>query len=326
MKDRLKELQSRYQPGIDKFLREFLGADHGKKSSFCSEMSAYQLATGGKRLRALIPCLIYEILGETAESAIPLGAAAELFHNATLVHDDLQDSDQMRRGHPTVWKRYGQAQAINCGDALFQYGCRALLEMPMDSGRKLRILDLAVQSTTKVIEGQAQEFLMKNEKHPDVQRYVSVARGKTSALFVFSAVAPLLALGAAPSLRDLVERAVIELGVLFQIHDDLLDIYGHKGRERSGTDLAEGKVSVLAAHVFETGGHADQKELHGILRLPREETTAADVQRAIRIFERCDSKHHAENLIESIRARALKSVAGHHEAAPIIDELVALFS
>src|SRR5262249_27078027 len=124
-----------------------------------AEMSRYHFSTGGKRLRALIPCWLYAVYGADPMSAIPLGCALELVHNATLVHDDLQDRDTVRRGQPTVWNRFSAEQAINCGDALFQFAWEMLLDLDVEAARFRRVSRRIVRATLQVIEGQAQEFL-----------------------------------------------------------------------------------------------------------------------------------------------------------------------
>ena len=90
-----------------------------------AEMLSVHLATGGKRLRALIPSWLHTNRGGALAEVLPMAIGVELLHNATLVHDDLQDGDTHRRGEPTTWMHYGEAQAINAGDALYSRVCRA---------------------------------------------------------------------------------------------------------------------------------------------------------------------------------------------------------
>lgn len=273
------------------------------KGTLCGEMTAYHLETGGKRLRALIPLMVFEACGKNPADAIPLGAAVEMVHNATLVHDDLQDGDEIRRNRPTVWKKYSDAQAINCGDAMFQYAFRLLAQMKIEPTSLVRLMDRMALSTLNVIEGQAQEFAMKDETFPGVDRYLGVIRGKTSGLFALPVVGAMEAMGLDASVCKVVEAASMDLGMLFQIQDDVLDVYGNKGRDRVATDVAEGKISIFVAHVNEKGTPVEKAELNAILRKPREQTTDAEIQRAIAIFERNDAKAMAIGRIRAIQAQ-----------------------
>ncbi len=115
------------------------------------EMIDYHLRTGGKRMRAFLPVWVCINLGGRAEAAFDLGAGLELIHNATLVHDDLQDGDTHRRGRPTVWHRWGAAQAINAGDALIFQGFARFAGAPA----LRRVLDVIALLMVRVVEGQA---------------------------------------------------------------------------------------------------------------------------------------------------------------------------
>ena len=251
-------IRERYLPAVENHLATFLNASKSQGQRLSAEMTAYHLETGGKRLRALIPLYVYDVLGRSAADAIPLGAAIEMVHNATLVHDDLQDGDEVRRSRPTVWKKYSAAQAINCGDAMFYYAIRLVNELKIDARCLVRLCDRLALSTLNVIEGQAQEFAMKDETYPGVDRYLGVIRGKTSGLFALPIVGALEALGIDDDRCRFVEAAAMDLGMLFQIQDDVLDVYGNKGRDRVATDVAEGKISIFVAHVNEAGTPAEK--------------------------------------------------------------------
>lgn len=296
-----EEIRARFLPQIESHLATFLNASKTEGQRLSAEMASYHLETGGKRLRALIPLYVYEVMGRNPVEAIPLGAAVEMVHNATLVHDDLQDGDEMRRNRATVWKKYSSAQAINCGDAMFYYAIRLVGALNTEPQCFVRLIDRLTFSTLNVIEGQAQEFAMKDEASPDVERYLGVIRGKTSGLFALPIVGAMEALGIDRDLCRAVERAAMDLGMLFQIQDDVLDVYGAKGRDRVATDVAEGKISIFAAHVYEVGSAIEKAELSQILRKPREQTSDADIQRAIAIFERNDAKGMAVGRIRAIQ-------------------------
>lgn len=295
-------IREQYLPVVEKHLAEFL-LEYRSRGSVCAEMTSYHLETGGKRLRALIPLSIYDAYDKDPISAVPLGAAVEMIHNATLVHDDLQDGDEFRRGLPTVWKKYSSVQAINCGDAMFEFAVRLLARLEIEPAHLLRVMDRAAAATINVIEGQVQEFRMKDETLPGINRYLEVVRGKTSGLFGLPIVGALEALGVSPANCRLAESAATDLGVLFQIQDDLVDIYGNKGREQVATDIAEGKTSFLVAHVNDTGALDDKEELSQILKKPRAATSKDDISRAMRIFENNGAKAAAIAQIRKLQSQ-----------------------
>ena len=104
-------------PAIDAVIRQRFKEPSG--THILEEMANYHFDTGGKRIRALIPAAVFSLCGMKGSSMPEFPAAIEILHNATLIHDDLQDGDETRRGKPTIWKSYGPAQAINSGDAFF---------------------------------------------------------------------------------------------------------------------------------------------------------------------------------------------------------------
>lgn len=294
-------IRKKYGDQIEVIFQDFFRTASQQTGSAIAEMSDYHFQTGGKRLRALIPSYIYESLNLNGEQLLPFGAAVEMIHNATLVHDDLQDGDEVRRGRPTIWKKYSPAQAINCGDAMFQYAFQLLGQLQIDPSLKLKLYDRAVRATLRVIEGQAQEFIMKDEIFPNFDRYLEVIRGKTSGLFALPVVGALEAANIETSLCSEFEKITMDLGVLFQIQDDVLDIYGDKGRSTRATDVAEGKVSVFVALLNQFGTEEDKSELRSILKLPREQTTDAHITKVIQLFEKYDCRPRAMGYIQKIQ-------------------------
>jgi geranylgeranyl pyrophosphate synthase len=289
------------RPAIESRLERFFAERADAGIRWNAEMSRYHFATGGKRLRALIPCWVYAVSGKPPQDAIPLGCALELIHNATLVHDDLQDRDTVRRGQPTVWHRYSEAQAINCGDALFQLAFEMLFEMDLTAERFRRVTRRLVTATLLVIEGQAQEFLMKDEAAPGLNRYLEVVRGKTAALIAAAVVAAMEALGLDASACGRAEAVALECGTLFQIQDDLLDIYGDKRRDQKAADIAEGKISALIAVLNENAQEAEQEKVAGILRKTREQTSLENIEETLALFEKYAIREKVLQRIASLR-------------------------
>jgi geranylgeranyl pyrophosphate synthase len=139
---------------------------------------------------------------------------------------------------------------------------------------------------------------MKEEESPGLARYLSVVEGKTAWLISTAVVSALEALQKDRDFCDRVESAALNAGILFQIQDDLLDIYGEKQRDRRATDIAEGKVSALIALFNDLANSGDREEMAGILRTPRAETSDQQIQQALSLLERYRVK---EATLEKIR-------------------------
>ncbi len=206
-------------------------------------MLAAHLDTGGKRLRALLPVGLVATVDGPVDAALTWGACVELVHNGTLVHDDIQDDDAMRRGKATLWKRYGVAQAINAGNALLTAPLRALQVAPnVPEALRAPLSSLLAGALFTTIRGQVAD-LAQHAGLPDADAMAAVYRAKTAPLFgaAFEGTAlilgdPVAALGACAQLGE-------AIGMGFQVRDDLLDLVGTKGRDTAGADLREGKAT-----------------------------------------------------------------------------------
>lgn len=280
----------------------------------------YHLATGGKRLRALLPIWVCESLGGRGEDALPIGVGFELLHNATLVHDDLQDGDALRRGAPAVWTRWGAAQAINVGNALFFRGLDAMTEAP--SGPSL--LPAAFAAMLEIVAGQALEFQLQLPRaDPDhvpatLESWTRMASGKTAALFAVCVRGGVHAAGGDASACEAGARFGRRLGLLFQVQDDLLDLVGDKGRDQRATDIAEGKVSYPVAWLADNHQGPEVDRLLAIVRAPRAETSPAMIAEALELLGR----------LGAIDATAtyVRDEAAHASADPLASALPGLIT
>jgi geranylgeranyl diphosphate synthase type I len=229
-------LFERYRPAIDQMLRRLVPVDE----SIFTRMLRYHLgwvdAAGhsapGSTAKALRPtlCLIAcEAVGGDWERALPAAAGIELIHNFSLVHDDVQDGDTERRHRPTVWAIWGQAQAINAGDALFALGELAihqLTETGYSAEQVLYVWRLLNEACLRLIEGQHMDLAFEQRLDISVQDYLAMIDRKTGAL-IESAMHIGAYLGTADRTRmEHLRRAGAQLGRAFQIGDDILGIWG----------------------------------------------------------------------------------------------------
>jgi geranylgeranyl diphosphate synthase type I len=242
------------------------------------------LATGGKRLRARLALATMQALGAPRVEAVPWAAAAEMLHNATLVHDDVQDGDAVRRGVPSVWARHGVNQAINVGDLMLMLPFRALERLEAHPARCWALSRMLSRCAEEVVRGQAAELDLLPRQRFEWDAYRDAVEGKTAALFSLPVYGSAILAGLSHDEADALASELRPIGLLFQIADDVLDLYGDKGREAPGADLREGKVSALVVeHLSLHPGERD--DLIALLETPRDETPAREVHRMIRRFQ-----------------------------------------
>ena len=225
----------------------------------------------------------------------------------------------------TIWNRFGMPQAVNLGDAMFYFAVLLCQKVRAPSAQREALSRRLLTSTLWVIDGQEREFALKKQREVSLQDYFRMVEGKTSGLFALPMAAAAELCGADATLVDGLEEAARHMGVLFQIQDELLDLYGDKGREQRGNDLREGKRSLMAIVALRAASGEEADWLRAVLDRRREATTAADVQEAIRRFERAGAVDFAVQEIERRRSRVRGELSEHPRFAALFDGLCDLF-
>lgn len=305
LKSNFELLHRKWWPSIRSLTDEVVRASTSE-GTLLREMSNYHLETGGKHLRAILPLLIAEALGADPGRVVPFGAACEMLHNASLIHDDLQDGDEVRRGQPTVWKKYGTAQAINLGDAMIAQTILLMQRLEVPAPLRERATSRVLLEMLRVIEGQVQELELKTRTDVSLTDYMRMVEGKTARLFSLPMNGAALLCGVSEEVQAGLTEAAGHIGVLFQIQDDILDIYGVKGRNVSGSDIGEGKRSVLVVHCLEKSSREDATWLKGVLDKPRDQTAAEDIAGVMAMFERTASLAFAREELARRKTAALE--------------------
>ncbi|MBW2261876.1 MAG: polyprenyl synthetase family protein [Deltaproteobacteria bacterium] len=266
---------------------------HEAFSPFAAEMIRYQMSTGGKRIRPTLAVMTAEAFGGSATSCLPFAATVELIHNASLVHDDIQDHDRTRRGRPSAWVAFSTEQAINLGDLLFVLGFEPFNRMDIPDSLKLNVMRLTIRAIGELVDGQVYEFVLKERDMVTEEDYFRLVSGKTGSLFR-------LAYCGGYALADDGDRHAGDIrtmgehmGGLFQLRDDLLDALGLKEGRPAGSDVAEGKIAFPAAHYMSTARDRDRERLLAVLRLPRDETPAAAVDEVLQRYRDAGSMRAA---------------------------------
>lgn len=215
------------------------------------EMLAGQITSGGKRLRGLLPVAVVAACQGPVAAALELGACVELVHNGTLVHDDVQDNDRLRRGRPTLWAIHGMPQAINVGDALLVAPIALLLRAAcLPAASRADIALLLAEALVETVRGQVADIALRDTilGLPDdapitLAQLTAVHVAKTAPLFGVCLQGAAILLDGTQHQQAAAQACARALGLAFQVRDDLLDMVGTKGRGDAGADLREGKVT-----------------------------------------------------------------------------------
>lgn len=199
------------------------------------------IQSGGKRLRPLITLLTGHCLGVQGEQLVRLAAVIEFLHTATLLHDDVVDTSALRRGKPTANQQWGNAPSVLVGDFFYS---RAF-QMMVDIG-SLPVMSVLAQATNVIAEGEVLQLANVRNAALTQADYYAVIRGKTAMLFAAAAHSAAELAEAEPELTQAMHQYGIELGMAFQIQDDILDYLGDTEvlGKAAGDDLAEGKVTL----------------------------------------------------------------------------------
>ncbi len=285
------------------------------RTDLAARMVCEHLASGGKRLRARLALAALEVLGGDRCLGVGWAAACELLHNATLIHDDLQDGDTTRRGRPTTWHRYGVAQAVNAGDLLLMLPFLAVERVSAPAEHRCALSSAVARQATAAVRGQTAEIALGGADAVDWADYLAAVEGKTGALFQLPVEGAAILAGRDPAEARSLAAGFRGLGVLFQLQDDVLDLYGEKGRGAPGSDLREGKVSALV--VEHLALHPDDGPwMRALLALPRELTPDDEVRRAMDRFRTAGAlrgvlgriRHEADCVISAPQMRLVPAL------------------
>lgn len=225
----------------------------------------YSLAAGGKRLRPMLTMLSCNIFSDNALAALPAAAALEVFHTFTLLHDDVMDNATVRRGKPSVYGKWGTNAALLSGDAMMIYSYKLLQQTPADY--LPAVLGCFNYTAMTVCEGQQMDMEFESRTDVTMEEYMAMIDKKTAALLTGAAMIGAIQGGADTQSRQYLYQFASELGLAFQLQDDLLDAYGTEAQlgKPIGGDILEGKKSFLMLIAFAQADGATNKKLHALL-------------------------------------------------------------
>ena len=275
----------------------------------------------GKRIRPILVLLSAAAVGGDWRAALPAAASVELLHNFSLIHDDIQDQSEVRRGRPTVWKKWGVAQAINAGDLMFTLAQQAILELGTSANPAVGLEGARILNHTCVALTEGQYLDMANEQARSLPMsdYWPMVGGKTAALLSACAELGGLAAGGSETQRMALRTFGWSLGLAFQVLDDWLGIWGNAAKigKSTSSDLVTGKKTLPVVYALAQGGAFARRWLSG--PVSAEEVgevaamLAAEGAEAYTLAE-------AERLTRQSR-EALDSLQGEAEACAALREL-----
>ncbi len=300
---------------INQAVPEYLPIKHPDR---LYKASQHLLTAGGKRLRPVIVLLVGESLVDESGSVssyrefpdlhgdlfdlMSAAVSIEIIHLFTLIHDDIMDQDDLRRGVPAVHREYDMETAILAGDTLYSKAFEIMLETDAPSDRLVSVIQRLASTCTEICEGQALDISYESRTDVSVDEYHEMIKYKTAVLYGAAASVPAILVGASQDTIASLYAYGIEVGKAFQIQDDVLDLTASSEKlgKRRGSDLLEGKHTLITAHANREG-----------VVLPdlssESEVSEADIEAVVADLREAGSITYAENtareLVESGKQR-----------------------
>lgn len=331
----LSEASSLLLPVIEEDLRRVIDRLPTGDAPLYSRMLRYHLGWvdqegkpvsggGGKRIRPLLCLLVSTGIAQDHQPARAAAASVELLHNFSLLHDDIQDESPLRRNRPTVWAIWGKAQAINAGDTLFALSHLAISVLPhpdTDGLRAAQMLQILDEACLELTRGQHLDLSFETRQQVSVEQYLDMISGKTAALLGASAQLGALAAGADARLQAAYREMGANLGMAFQVIDDILDIWGapEVTGKIAGADIYQRKKSLPVVFAL-----ARDEKLRALYQSP-EPFDKSQVDEAMAMLDRQRAREFAEDRARDYTERtfgALDRANPGGDSLPALRELI----
>lgn len=261
----------------------------------------YFLDLGGKRIRPVMCVMGNELFADINTDAWHVATAIELFHNFTLIHDDIMDAAPLRRGLETVHHKYGSNTALLAGDVMLVVAYEYLNKI---SSRYIKqIISLFSKTAKEVCEGQQLDMDFEKLENISLNDYLNMIELKTSVLLAASLKIGAIIGGAGEGNCNHLYEFGKNLGIAFQVQDDYLDAFGdpEKFGKAAGGDIKQNKKTFLLIHALETADAEQQKELQALLKDNMEDK----VRRVLKIFKECNVEEWAKQLKQEYYDKAM---------------------
>jgi len=283
-----------------------------------TDVGEHLLNAGGKRIRPALLLLTAKMLGEVSHSTIRLAAVVELIHNATLVHDDIIDGADTRRGRPSVHAQWGNSMTVLAGDWLYMQSFEVALRE-----KNLDVLSTLIEITQQMVEGEMIQLTLIGKADAGADQLLDIVKRKTAFLFSGCMKLPAIAAGLAPKTADCLASIGMNLGMAFQLVDDLLDLTST--REALGkpvaSDLQEGKLTVPVSFAMRNGDAHAKFKVETVLS----ERAFRSVNRSeiLAVVEQCDGLGKTRTMAEDYVRQATQALAKFPQS-PYRDAIIAI--
>lgn len=276
------------------------------------EPARYFLGLGGKRVRPVCCLMGNELFDEISVDTWQVATAIELFHNFTLIHDDIMDKAPLRRGMETVHTRYGEPTALLSGDVMLVVAYDYLNKIKSEHFHK--IVHLFNKTAKEVCEGQQIDMDFEKQAEVSMEAYLQMIELKTSVLLAASLQLGAILGGAGEGNQQHIYQFGRTLGIAFQIQDDYLDAFGDPGKfgKQVGGDILANKKTFLLIKALEAARGEDREDLAGLLS----SNPPDKVQRVLEIFRRCGVDDWAREL----KSRYIDEAFGHLDAIAVLSK------
>ena len=265
------------------------------------EMCRYVIQSGGKRVRPIVCLLTYLALGgQDKQRAISVGSAFEIVHSATLIHDDINDGGEFRRGRRTLHREYTLTKAIVAGDYLLTRGYKAI-------GNNLseEAMAIVAKAAAAMSEGEFMQQDLERDVNVTEAEYFKIINGKTAVLINAAAMAGALLVSRDRELLSIIDEYAIKIGLAFQIIDDALDVVGSdKTGKKVGIDMTEGKPTLPVIYAIEDPKYG--KEIAGLFA--RKDLSDEEIARALDLIKRTDSIDRCRKKADQIVDEAVETI------------------
>ena len=269
------------------------------------EPIGYVLSLGGKRIRPVLTLMACNLFSDQVQSALNSALGLELFHNFTLLHDDIMDRADVRRGKLTVHKKWDDNTAILSGDVMQIASYQFIAETP--SAYLKPVLDLFSQTAAEICEGQQYDIDFENREIVKAEEYLEMIRLKTAVLLGCSLKTGAWIGGASDEDAQLLYDFGINIGLAFQLKDDLLDVYGEEATfgKKIGGDILCNKKTYLLLHALELAKGKDAVELQNWIRTSDENLMEEKIIEVTSLYDRLGVKSICEDKMQVFYSKAI---------------------
>lgn len=288
------DVLKKYSAGVDREIEKALDTVDPEN---LYNASKHLIKAGGKKIRPALVLLTAEAVGGNIEGAYKTAAAVELIHTFSLIHDDIMDEDEMRRGKPSVHTMWGEPMAILAGDILFSLAFELVAQTQVDdvpASRVIKALNTVVDACIKICEGQACDMSFEEKFDVGESEYLNMIYKKTAALIAAATKSGAIIGGGTAEQVEALSQYGELIGMAFQIQDDYLDVVSDEEElgKPVGSDIVEGKMTLMVVHTLSVASPEDKEELIFILKSGDESNT----QRAIDIFNKYGSIDYTRDI------------------------------